>query len=122
MSFFAFPEDGHWDEAREAIVFTIMLGAYEGEVRVPRAIIRRLADHAVTPEQCVEYYFLQRTRFERAAEAKLRRRELDEDANITLTGRDMREERIRLHATVWGENPEGDRERARIDADLKDRG
>jgi Protein of unknown function (DUF1488) len=91
MSFFAFPEDGHWDEARDAVAFSVALGAYEGEVRVPRAVIRRLAGSTVTPEQCVEYYFLHRTRFERAAEAKLRRRDLDEDSNVTLSGRDLRE-------------------------------
>jgi hypothetical protein len=33
-------------------------------------------------------------RFERAAEAKLHRRELDEDANVTLTGRDLRKAQL----------------------------
>jgi hypothetical protein len=34
---------------------------------------------------------LQRTRFERAAERKLRRRQLTEDGNVEITGRDLRE-------------------------------
>jgi len=93
MSFFAFPEDGHWDQDRDAVVFSVLLGGYEGEVRVPRTVIRRLVGRAVTPEECVEFYHLSRTRFERAAEGKLRRRDLDEDANVTLTGRDVRDAR-----------------------------
>jgi Protein of unknown function (DUF1488) len=94
MTFFAFPEDGHWDDARDSVVFSVLLGCYEGEVRVPRAVIRRLAGCAVTPQQCVEFYHLHRMRFERAAEAKLHRRELDEDANLTFTGRDLRKEQL----------------------------
>jgi hypothetical protein len=74
--------------------FSVVLGCYEGEVRVPRGVIRRLAGCAVTPQQCVEFYHLHRMRFERAAEAKLHRRELDEDANLTLTGRDLRKEQL----------------------------
>jgi hypothetical protein len=44
-----------------------------------------------TPERCVEAYYLQRTRFERLAERKLRRRQLTEDGNVEITGRDLRE-------------------------------
>jgi hypothetical protein len=36
-------------------------------------------------------YYLQRTRFERIAERKLRRRQLAEDGNVEITGRDLRE-------------------------------
>jgi hypothetical protein len=43
------------------------------------------------PERCVEAYHLQRTRFERAAERKMRRRQLTEDGNVEITGRDLRE-------------------------------
>jgi hypothetical protein len=32
---------------------------------------------------------LQRTRFERVAERKLRRRQLTEDGNVEITGRDL---------------------------------
>jgi hypothetical protein len=38
-----------------------------------------------------EAYYLQRTRFERVAERKLRRRQLTEDGNVEITGRDLRE-------------------------------
>jgi hypothetical protein len=43
-----------------------------------------------TPERCVEAYYLQRTRFESIAEWKLRRRQLTEDGNVEISGRDLR--------------------------------
>jgi hypothetical protein len=39
-----------------------------------------------TPERCVEAYYLQRTRFERVAERKLRRRLSTEAGNVEITG------------------------------------
>ena len=36
-------------------------------------------------------YYLQRTRFESIAERKLHRRQLTEDGNVEITGRDLRE-------------------------------
>jgi hypothetical protein len=44
-----------------------------------------------TPERCLEAYYLQRTRFDRIAEGKLRRRQLTDDGNVEITGRDLRE-------------------------------
>jgi hypothetical protein len=44
-----------------------------------------------TPERCVEAYYLQRARFESIAERKLRRRQLTEDGNVEISGRDVRE-------------------------------
>jgi hypothetical protein len=38
----------------------------------------------------VEAYHLQRTRFESIAERKLRRRQLAEDGNVEIGGRDLR--------------------------------
>jgi hypothetical protein len=43
-----------------------------------------------TPERCVEGYYLQRTRFESIAERKLRRRQLTEDGDVEISGRDLR--------------------------------
>jgi hypothetical protein len=43
-----------------------------------------------TPERRIEAYYLQRTRFESIAERKLRRRQLSEDGNVEITGRDVR--------------------------------
>jgi len=42
------------------------------------------------PEQGVEFHYLQRTRFERIAERKLRQRQLTEDGNVEINGRDLR--------------------------------
>jgi hypothetical protein len=44
-----------------------------------------------TSERCVEAYCLQWTRFESIAERKLRRRQLTEDGNVEISGRDLRE-------------------------------
>ena len=80
--FFRFPPDSHWNAVSSAVAFGIGIGEYEGIVRVPREVVRRLIDGAVTPEKCVEGYHLQRTCFERIAERKVRRRHLTDDGNV----------------------------------------
>ena len=63
---------------------------YRGVVRVPRRVFQRLLPERPTPERCVAAYYLQRTRFESIAERKLRRRQLTEDGNVEISGRDLR--------------------------------
>src|SRR5437763_6632358 len=88
--FFRFPEDARWNCDLQAVEFSVGVGEYEGLVRVPRQVFRRFLDGPVTPERCLEAYHLQRTRFERIAERKLRNRQLTDDGNIEITGRDLR--------------------------------
>jgi hypothetical protein len=88
--FFTFPEDARWNAERQAVEFGVVIGEYEGVVRVPRRVFQRLLPERPTPERCVEVYYLQRTRFERVAERKLRRRQLTEDGNVEISGRDLR--------------------------------
>jgi Protein of unknown function (DUF1488) len=88
--FFTFPEDARWNEERQAVEFGVVIGGYEGMVRVPRRVFQRLLPERPTPERCVEAYYLQRTRFERIAERKLRHRALTEDGNVEISGRDLR--------------------------------
>jgi hypothetical protein len=92
--FFSFPEDARWNPDRQAVEFGVSIGEYEGVVRVPRAVFRRFIDGSVTPERCIEAYHLQRTRFELITERKLRRRQLTDDANIEITGRNLREREV----------------------------
>jgi Protein of unknown function (DUF1488) len=87
---FAFPDDISWNEAERAVEFGLQLGEYEGRVFVPLRVIQSLLGSRPTPEDCVRYVHLERTNFERLAEDKVRARELDADANIRLTGRDLR--------------------------------
>jgi hypothetical protein len=68
----------------------VEIGEYRGIVRVPRRVSQRLLPERPTPERRVEAYYLQRTRFESIAERKLRRRQLAEDANVEISGRDLR--------------------------------
>jgi hypothetical protein len=89
--FFTFPEDARWNPDRQCVEFGVSIGEYEGVVRVPRAVFRRFIDGGVTPERCIEAYHLQRTRFELITERKLRRRQLTDDGNVEITGRDLRE-------------------------------
>ena len=91
MVFFSFPEDARWNGDRDAVEFTVLLGEYEGIVRVGRRVFQRLLDQSPTPERCLEAFHLQRTRFELAVERKLRRRQLTDDGNVEITGRDLRE-------------------------------
>jgi hypothetical protein len=89
--FFTFPENARWDAERQAVEFGVEIGEYQGVVRVPRRVFQRLLPEGPTPERCVEAYYLQRTRFESIAERKLRQRQLTEDGNVEITGRDLRE-------------------------------
>ena len=89
--FFVFPEDARWDAERQAVEFGVEIGEYRGVVRVARRVFQRLLPERPTPERCVEAYYLQRTRFESIAERKLRRRQLTDDGNVEITGRDLRE-------------------------------
>jgi Protein of unknown function (DUF1488) len=89
--FFTFPEDAHWNAERQAVEFGVEIGEYHGLVRVPRRVFQRLLPERPTPELCVEAYYLQRTKFESIAERKLRRRQLTEDGNVEISGRDLRE-------------------------------
>jgi hypothetical protein len=68
----------------------IEIGEYRGVVRVPRRVFQRLLVKRPTPERCVEAYYLQRTRFESIAERELWRRQLTEDGNVEISGRDLR--------------------------------
>lgn len=63
----------------------------EGTVRIGRRVFQGLLDQSPTPERCMEAFHLQRTRFEMIVERKLRRRQLTDDGNIEVTGRDLRE-------------------------------
>ena len=57
---------------------------------MPRRVFQRLLPERPTPKCCIEAYYLQRTRFESIVERKLRRRELTEDGNVEISGRDLR--------------------------------
>ena len=89
--FFTFPEDAHWNADRQAVEFGVEIGEYRGIVTVPRRVFQRLLPKRPTPERRVEAYYLQRTRFESIAEWKLRRRQLTEDGNVEISGRDLHE-------------------------------
>jgi uncharacterized protein DUF1488 len=91
MALFTFPEDARWNPDREVVEFSVILGEYEGTVRITRRVFQGLLDQSPTPERCMEAFHLQRTRFELVVERKLRRRQLTDDGNVEITGRDLRE-------------------------------
>ena len=53
----------------------------------PSAFLINLARGPIADEEAL---YLQRTRFESIAEGKLRRRQLTEDGNLEISGRDLR--------------------------------
>ena len=83
------PEGARWNAERRAVEFGVEIGEYRGVVRVPRRVFQRLLPESPTPERCVEAYYLQRTRFEGIVERKLRRRQLTDDGNVEISGRDL---------------------------------
>jgi hypothetical protein len=92
MLFFEFPEDARWNNERAAVEFSVILRPYEGTARIARRVFQGLLlDQRSTPERCVEAFHLQRTRFEMLVERKVRRRQLTDDGNVEITGRDLRE-------------------------------
>jgi hypothetical protein len=72
-------------------------------VRIPRRVFQYLLDQSPIPERCVEAFHVNRTRFELIAEKKIRRRQLTDDGNLEITGRDLRERSTRepSHATTY---------------------
>ena len=58
-------------------------------------MFQHLIGDTPTPERCVEAYHLHRTRLELIGGRKVRRRQLTEDGNIEITGRDLREREVR---------------------------
>jgi len=93
--FFRFPPDARWNAQRSVVEFGIGVGEYEGVVRISRRVFQILVSEALTPERCLEAYHLHRTRLELIAERKVRRRQLTDDANVEITGRDLREREFR---------------------------
>jgi hypothetical protein len=91
MVFFTFPEDARWNRERIAVEFGVEIGEYRGVVRVPRRVLQQLLGDTPTPERCVEAYHLHRPRLELIVERKIRRRQLTDDGNVEITGRDLRE-------------------------------
>jgi hypothetical protein len=79
--FFRFPPDARWNPDRNAVVFGIGVGEYEGVVRVSGRVFQILLLETPTPQRCLEAYHLQRTRLELVAERKVRRRQLTDDGN-----------------------------------------
>jgi hypothetical protein len=77
-----------------------VLGEYQGTVRLHRRVFQRLLDQSPTPERCLEAFHLQRTRFELVVERKLRRRQLTDDGNVEITGRDLREDNLKRARAV----------------------
>ena len=100
MVLFTFPEDARWNEALSAVEFGVGVGEYQGVVRVRRQVFRNMLDQRPTAQRCLEAYHLQRTRLELIAERKLRRRQLTDDLNIEITGRDLREREPRRMGVV----------------------
>jgi hypothetical protein len=88
--FFRFPPDVPWNPERSVVEFGIGVGDYEAVVRASRRAFQTLLPETPTPERCLEAYHLHRTRLELIAERKVRRKRLTDDANVEITGRDLR--------------------------------
>ena len=88
--FFRFPPDARWNADLAAVEFSIGVGEYDGIVRITRRVFQGLLDQSPTPERCLEAYYLYRTRLELIAERKVRRRQLTDDGNVEISGRDLR--------------------------------
>jgi hypothetical protein len=84
------PKDARLNAERQPTEFGVEIGEDRGVVGVPRRVFQRLLPERPTPERCVEAYYFQRAGFESIAQQKLRRRQLTEDGNVEISGRDLR--------------------------------
>jgi hypothetical protein len=50
MLFFEFPEDARWNNKRDCVEFSVILGPYEGTVRIARRVFQGLLAQRPTPE------------------------------------------------------------------------
>ena len=98
--FFRFPPDARWNADFAVVEFGIGVGEYEGIVRVPRRVFQALLDQSPTPERCLEAYYLYRTPLEMIAERKVRSRQLTEDGNVEISGRELRGRGFRSSAEM----------------------
>ena len=88
--FFTFPDDARWNAEGQAVEFGVEIGEYHGVVTVPRRVFQRLLPESPTPERCMEAYYFQRTWFESIVQRKVCRRQLTEEGNVEISGRDLR--------------------------------
>jgi hypothetical protein len=100
--FFSFPPDARWNPKRSAVEFGIGVGEYDGTVSVSRRVFQSLLGESPTPQRCIESYHLHRVRLELIAEHKVRRRQLTDDGNVEITGRDLREREPRVAVRATG--------------------
>ena len=63
-------------------------------MRDSQRVFQTVLAEAPTPERCLEAYHLHRTRLELIAERKVRRRQLTDDGNVEITGRDLRQRNV----------------------------
>ena len=84
MSFFTFLGDACWNAELECVEFSVAIGGYEGTVRAPAELFRRLLGGPATQQKCLETHHLQRTRFERAVEANSSERTLPTTTTSSL--------------------------------------
>jgi hypothetical protein len=85
---FTFPEDAHWNTERQAVEFGVetSTGASSGS----RGACSNASYRTGPPPRGASTRTISRTRFESIAERKLRRRQLTEDGNVEISGRDLR--------------------------------
>src|SRR5262252_9571896 len=95
--FFRFAPDARWNPDRAIVEFGIGVGEYEGVVRVSSRVFQILLPQSPTPQRCLEAYHLHRIRLELIAERRVRRRQLTDDGNVEITGRDVREREVQAH-------------------------
>ena len=66
-------------------------------------MFQALLDQSPSPEHCLEAYHLYRTRLELIAERKVRRRQLTEEGNVEISGRELRGRGSRSSAEMYGQ-------------------
>jgi hypothetical protein len=86
--FSTFPEDARWTAERQAVEFGVEIGEYQGVVRVPRRVG---CSWNGPPPSSAQRRLPPANPLESIVEPKLHRRQMAEDSNVEISGRDLRE-------------------------------
>lgn len=80
--------DVFWNEQLDSLAF--FPSTHRGQCVMHRRAFRVLLGQDATPQQCLDYFRAQRTAFERAAQIKIARTGLADDARFHINSRDVR--------------------------------
>ena len=89
--FFTFPDDARWNAERQAVEFCVEIGNTTASCGYPGACFSACCRRRPPPNAALKHTICSGHALRGVAEQKLRWRQVTEDGNVEITGRDLRE-------------------------------